>query len=145
MAVRRSDFLKVGAFGGIGIAEDVDWGRRASALGLRLDFVADMAVETPARRDYADLARKWDRHIAHDLAAVSGFSDRLRWAARALALAASPVLEIPRILSAPQLEGPGERLLAWRALAWIRLYRSRRMFASLAGSGPSSAAAWRRE
>ena len=65
MALRREIFAQVGPFAGIGVAEDMDWGRRATAMGFRLTYVPEMRVRTPARRDFAELARKWDRHVAH--------------------------------------------------------------------------------
>jgi hypothetical protein len=143
MAVRREAFLKVGDFAGIEIAEDVDWGRRATAMGLRIDYVPQMVIETPARADFAELVRKWDRHVGHDFAEVRSLPGRLRWIARALALAVSPLAEIPRIAGSPKLKGPGPRLSALACLIRIRSYRCRRMLALLFGRGRTSAAAWR--
>ena len=48
-------------------------------------------------------------------------------------MAASPAAEIPRILGSDRLAGPRQRLAAFRALAAVRLYRARRMLATLAG------------
>ena len=70
MAVRRAVFEAVGPFVGIAVAEDVDWGQRASARGYRLAYVPEVRVATRARASFAELARKWDRHIAHDFAVV---------------------------------------------------------------------------
>lgn len=145
MAVRAAVFARVGDFGGIGIAEDVDWGRRATAAGIRIDYVPGLRIETPARADFAELARKWDRHIGHDFAEVAGLSDRLRWIARAAALAASPLAEIPRLARSDRLTGPRERALALACLTRIRLYRARRMLGLLAGgNGRALAEGWRR-
>ena len=63
MAVRREIFEQVGPFAGIHLAEDMDWGRRATAQGVKIDYLPDMVIETPARGTFAELARKWDRHI----------------------------------------------------------------------------------
>lgn len=143
MAVRREAFRKVGDFAGITIAEDVDWGRRATALGLQIHYVPRIAVETPARGSFGDLRRKWDRHIGHDFAEISGIGGRLRWGARALMLAASPLGEAPRILRSDRLSGVRDRILALFCLTRIRLYRCRRMLALLFGREAQTAAAWR--
>ncbi len=145
MAVRREAFLKVGDFAGIQLAEDLDWGRRATAMGYRIDYVPEMLIETPARATFAELARKWDRHIGHDFSEVRSGKDHLRWIARALAVAASPLAETARIMRSDRLGGPNERWLALTCVTRIRLYRCRKMLALLAGFGRSSAAAWRNE
>ena len=62
MAVRRTVFEQVGPFGGIEIAEDIDWGQRATALGLPMVYEPAARVQHPARPDFAALCRKWDRH-----------------------------------------------------------------------------------
>lgn len=143
MGVRSEAFRRVGEFAGISIAEDVDWGRRATALGLRIRYVPQIAIETPARRTFHELARKWDRHIGHDFAETSGISGRLRWGTRALMLAASPLGEIPRILRSDRVSGVRERILALFCLTRIRLYRCRRMLALLFGREVQTATAWR--
>ena len=115
MAVRREIFAAVGPFAGIGVAEDMDWGRRATAMGYRHAYVPEMRVRTPARRDFAELARKWDRHIAHFYAENRARpAARLRWLARAALVAASPLGEAVRIARSDRLAGPGNRA---RALA----------------------------
>jgi GT2 family glycosyltransferase len=145
MAVRRAAFLKVGDFVGIHTAEDVDWGHRATTLGLRIDYVPTMVIETPARTTFAELARKWNRHISHDYVKVTGSMTRARWIFRALAVGASPLVEIPRILRSDRLGTLRDRVLALVCLTRIRLYRSTRMVALMAGYGPSSTVAWRRD
>jgi glycosyltransferase involved in cell wall biosynthesis len=127
MAVRRALFAQVGGFGGIDIAEDRDWGRRARAAGARIDYVPAMRVETAARDDFGQLRRKWDRHIGHDFAEIRGPAGRLRWAARALALALSPVGELPRVLTSDRVAGLRARALGFATLTRLRLYRARRM------------------
>lgn len=146
MAVRRDVFLKVGDFEGIRMAEDLDWGRRATAMGARIDYVADIRIETPARESFAELRRKWDRHIGHDFAEVATGRDRLRWIARALAVAASPIGEIPRVAGSERVSGLRERLLAFVCMTRLRLYRARRMLGLLfAGDGGALAAGWRKQ
>ena len=148
MAVRRSVFQAVGPFGGLGMAEDMDWGRRAHALGHRIAFVQDMRILTPARSDFAELTRKWDRHIGHDFAALGGdLAGKLKWVARSLALAISPVREIPRIVASDRLNGPVSRLSCGLMTTRIRSYRCAKMLSLLLGSADADgmAARWRKQ
>lgn len=144
MAVRRVVFDAIGDFAGIGVAEDMDWGRRASAAGVRLAFVPGMRIATPARESFSELVRKWDRHIGHDYAAVRGLHGRLRWTARALALALSPLAELPRLVRTDRLTGVGARARAFGCLVRIRLHRARRMLGLLLHGGAGDLAGrWR--
>lgn len=147
MALRAEIFPKVGAFAGIDIAEDQDWGLRAAALGYRTEFVAAMIVNHPARKSFTELTRKWDRHIAH------GFEEfgtkrfgRLRWLARAVAVAGSPLFEIPRVLRSDRVSGARARGLAFLCLLRLRLYRAARMIELLfRGNSASMSGAWNRK
>ncbi len=146
MAVRRKIFEAVGPFAGIAVAEDMDWGRRAAALGYLPAYVPAMQVLTPARRDFAELARKWDRHVAHFYEqSRTSRGARLRWLAHAAAIAASPLGEIPRILATDRLARPADR---WRALLGVtrlRLYRARQMLRLSLGADPAQlAGTWRK-
>ncbi|MSU91716.1 glycosyltransferase [Rhodobacteraceae bacterium 2CG4] len=144
MAVRRAVFDAVGDFAGIGVAEDMDWGRRATAAGIGMAYVPAMRIATPARDSFAELARKWDRHIGHDFSAVRGLRGRLRWGARAGALAVSPLAELPRLARTERLSGAAARIRAFGCLARIRLYRARRMLGLLLrGSAGDLAGRWR--
>ncbi|WP_424930033.1 glycosyltransferase [Amaricoccus tamworthensis] len=128
MAVRREVFEKVGPFAGINVAEDMDWGQRATAMGYRIEYVPEIGIHTPARENFADLTRKWDRHIAHDFEVVpAGIVPRLKWLLRAAALAASPLAEIPTIARTGYLSGFGDRLLCLRGVVRIRWYRAWKM------------------
>lgn len=147
MAVRRETFRAVGDFAGISVAEDMDWGRRATALGISIDYAPEIRIATPARKSFAELARKWDRHIAHDFEdlATRRFG-RLRWAARCAAIAVSPLAELPRVLRSDRVAGRRERALAFLCLARIRLYRAWRMLKLLfGGDGASMSGAWNRQ
>jgi len=136
LAMRREVFDTVGPFGGIHIAEDRDWGQRATCAGFPPAYVSEMIIYTEARESFSELARKWDRHIAHDFASVKGVTRRLRWFLRSLALAASPVAEIPRVFNSPRIRGSRARLLAFGVLFRIRIHRSRRMLQLLLGGSP---------
>jgi glycosyltransferase involved in cell wall biosynthesis len=146
MGVRREVFEAVGPFAGIDFAEDMDWGWRASALGHAPRYVPDMRVRTPARRDFGELARKWDRHIAHF---YTENRDRpgagARWLARTALVAVSPVGEVPRILATDRLARPGDRLRALAGVTRLRLYRARQMLRLALGADPARlAGAWRK-
>jgi glycosyltransferase involved in cell wall biosynthesis len=132
MALRRAVFDAVGPFAGIGIAEDRDWGQRARALGHVTRFKPDVVVHHPARRTMDELRDKCDRNVSHDFAnEAGGLGGRLRWTAKALALAASPLAEIPRIARTDRVSGLRARARAFRGLAGFRLYRAGRMLRAL--------------
>lgn len=124
LATRPTVLAHVGPFAGIGVAEDRDWGLRAGALGYGIRYVPGMIVYHPARKSMSELTQKWDRHIAHDFAL---FQDkplgRLRWVARAVAVAGSPLFEVPTILQSSRVKGARERALALACLIRIRAYR----------------------
>jgi len=140
LAMRREVFDTVGPFGGIHIAEDRDWGQRATRAGFPPAYVPEMIIYTEARENFSELARKWDRQIAHDFADVRGVKGRLRWLLRSLALAASPIAEIPRVLNSPRIRGSRTRMLASGVLFRIRIHRSRRMLQLLLGGRPEEMA-----
>jgi glycosyltransferase involved in cell wall biosynthesis len=147
MAVRREIFEAVGPFAGIGVAEDMDWGRRATALGYRHAYVPEMRVRTPARRDFAELARKWDRHIAHFYEENRARpAARLRWLGRAALVALSPLGEAVRIARSDRLEGAGNRARALLGVTRLRLYRAGRMLGLALRDDPARlAGGWRKE
>lgn len=146
LVVRRSVLQDVGPFAGLSVAEDRDWGQRATARGYRIRFVAEMRVFHPARTDFDGLYQKWDRHTAHDFrAAQSHAGGRLKFAVKTVAMGFSPLVEWPRILASDRISGPRNRLLAWTALARIRLYRTRVMAWLLFGGDPDQlSGAWNR-
>ncbi len=125
LVVRQSVLRHVGQFAGIGTAEDRDWGQRATALGYRIRYVPQMVVFHPARTDFVELCRKWDRHLAHDfLLAQQSRLGRAKWVLKMLAMAASPLFELPRIATSDRVRGLRARGLAFVCLTRIRLYRA---------------------
>ncbi|WP_434052580.1 MAG: glycosyltransferase [Roseibium sp.] len=147
LATRPEVMADVGPFAGISVAEDRDWGLRAGAKGYPIRFVAEMIVYHPARDTFAALAQKWDRHVAHD------FQDflekplgRLKWVARTVAVAGSPVFELKRVATTPRVKGFNERCLAFLCLVRIRLHRARRMVSvAVQSSSGALSGAWNRE
>ncbi len=129
LAVTRTVLDDVGPFAGIGVAEDRDWGQRATARGHAIAWVPDMVAYHPARESFAELARKWDRHTAHDFEMWRARRfGRVLWAARTAAMAVSPLATLPRVLRSDRIGGGmGGRLRAMGGLAAIRAWRARRM------------------
>ena len=146
LVMRRAVMEDVGPFAGLAIAEDRDWGRRATARGYRIRYVAAMRVYHPARPDFAGLKAKWARQTGHDhTEAQVRRLWRLRWWAKTLAMGLSPLAEIPRILLSDRVRGPRARLLAFLGLARTRPYRARLMAWLIAGGDPGRlTGAWNR-
>jgi glycosyltransferase involved in cell wall biosynthesis len=147
LVVRRRVLDAVGPFAGLAVAEDRDWGHRATTLGHRIRYVAPMRVYHPARPSFAELFRKWDRQMAHDFTSARSRSfGRLLWGAKTAAMAISPLVELPRILTCDRIAGPRARLLTLAAVARMRLYRTERMAWLLAGGDPMRlAGGWNRD
>ena len=137
LVVRRAVLDAVGPFAGIDVAEDRDWGQRATRGGYKIRYVAAMKVYHPARLQMSELRQKWDRHMAHDfMAARSSPAGRLKWLFKTLAMGLSPFAEIPRILASDRIAGLRSRGLAFAGLVRIRLYRAARMAQLLLGGDP---------
>jgi glycosyltransferase involved in cell wall biosynthesis len=128
MAVRAEVFRKVGPFGGIGTMEDTAWGQRATGMGHRIAFVEGACVKTPSCRSFGELARRWDRHIAHEFGEIEKtVMGKTRWLVKSTVMALSPLGEIPTILRSNRLDTAQERWRCFVCLAQVRLYRARRM------------------
>lgn len=146
LATLPSVVADVGLFAGIEIAEDRDWGLRAGAAGYATRYVPEMIVFHPARKNFAELTRKWDRHIAHDYQHIRPRPlGAVRWLARAIAVAGSPLFELKTVLFSPRVSGPRKRILAFLCLVAIRLYRGGRMIGMLLrGDAAKISEAWNR-
>lgn len=143
LAMGRDIHARVGPFAGIGVAEDRDWGRRACALGLPARYVPAMRIYHPARPDFASLATKWRRQVAHDLAEhrVRG-RPMWKWYARAAAVALSVPVSGGQLLVSERLSGLGNRWRGLTMLARTRLFRAAEMVRAVGGA--SQAEAWNR-
>ena len=128
LAVRREVFDKVGLFAGLAVSEDMEWGQRADAAGWPTRLAEGALVRHPARDSMAALRKQWDRHVSHfwSMRPKSAKKTAL-WIAHAVAIAGSPVAEIPRIAGSDQLSGLRQRLAAFRGVVAMRGYRARRM------------------
>jgi GT2 family glycosyltransferase len=147
MAVRASVFRAVGPFGGIATMEDTEWGQRASAMGFKIAYLSQAKVLTNSCKSFAELARRWDRHVAHEFRHVGGSSKAMaRWLATAAALAVSPLPGAISILRSSRISGLRARWLALVCLTRIRLYRARRMFGlALKDNSAAVVGTWNRE
>ena len=135
LVVRRPVLDEVGPFAGLDVAEDRDWGQRATRAGYRITYVADMIVYHPARQTFAELRTKWDRHTAHDfVAAKQRRIGKSRFLLKTLAMGISPLVEIPRLLMSNRIDGSRNRMRAFACLCRIRLYRAKIMFGLLMGA-----------
>jgi glycosyltransferase involved in cell wall biosynthesis len=136
LVVKSPVLETVGPFAGLGIAEDRDWGQRATAQGLYTTYIPQMRVYHPARTSFAELTLKWDRQIAHDYARATGFIGKLKWLLKICALPLSPLYELPRICVSDRLTRMGDRWKALKMLTRIRLYRAWRMAELLVTRNP---------
>jgi glycosyltransferase involved in cell wall biosynthesis len=146
LAMRRSIYDAVGPFAGIDVAEDCEWGQRATRRGHSIRYLPEMIVFHPARTSFADLYAKWDRHISHDFAGRGrGFLSAANWIGRALLIACSPIFELWRIARSERISSWRERGLSAIAVTRIRAYRARRMLQLVLGRGqPQSNRLWNR-
>jgi GT2 family glycosyltransferase len=128
LVVRRSDFDDIGPFQDIGVAEDIEWGRRARAAGYSFRYVPEMIVFHPARQSLRELYVKWDRHIQHAVNAGRGTKIwRAQWALRALAIFVSPIFDWTKVLASDRIDGTTVRLKAIWVLCAVRCYRAYKM------------------
>ncbi len=132
LAMRRDAFEKVGPFGGIGIAEDRDWGQRAHKAGITIHYVPAMIAYHPARSTLSELQRKWDRHTAHDFnEKARGVGGRFKWLALMIAVAASGIIDVRKIIASDRISSLRERVMAATVLFQVRMYRAWRMLGLL--------------
>ncbi|API58028.1 hypothetical protein BSL82_00865 [Tardibacter chloracetimidivorans] len=144
LAFWKSDFARIGPFAGITVAEDMDWGRRARAAGMKLSYNPQMLVYHPARKSVAELESKWSRHIAHELEkSRGGKAHVLKWTARSIAVVLSIFPHLGTIALSEKLTGLPSRLKASRVLVRIRLFRAAAMLRQMM-SRHSEAQRWNR-
>ena len=146
LVVRRDVLDKVGPFAGLSVAEDKDWGQRATRMGHSITYVPQMRIYHPARRTFLELYAKWDRQLAHEFSMIGGFGGKVKWLAKTAVMAVSPFAEIPRIAASPRVPNQVARFKAFAGLCRIRLYRAGRMLElTLRGRPERLSARWNRE
>lgn len=120
----RATFDAVGPFR-TGVAEDIEWSHRATGQGFRLGYAAEAVVGHPARRNWAELKRKWKRtNTERYLLERSKPLGTLRWLAWTALLPASILAHAPKVMIHPALPDGGARLRALGTLARLRLWRA---------------------
>jgi GT2 family glycosyltransferase len=145
LAMHRDVHARVGPFAGIGIAEDRDWGRRATAAGYRPVYVDAMRIYHPARTDLGELQLKWQRHIAHDWAEHRAAGKSMwRWMAKAALMPASIVVDGARLMTSDRLSGLANRLRGLRTLTGIRLLRMGEMLRVIRATNEDARTHWQR-
>jgi glycosyltransferase involved in cell wall biosynthesis len=123
MFVHRDTFEKVGGFRG-GVSEDVDWGRRAVSMGLRLGYGRNVMVEHPARTSWVSLKSKWHRmSLESYLLMRERPLGRLMWLLRNWIVLLSPAVHVFKILHSSELNTATDRIKAIGILFAIRTYR----------------------
>lgn len=133
LLTRREVFEAVGPFVP-GMSEDIEWCRRATGKGFSLVYAPELRVAHPTRADWPAIERKW-RRLARELYGLhgQGAAARATWALKALAMPFSIPVHVPRVLTHPDLDGPGERLAALGMLVRLRLLRAGWMLRQAAG------------
>ncbi len=145
LAMHRDVHATVGPFAGIGVAEDRDWGQRASAAGYRPLYCEAMRIYHPARTDMAELWRKWQRHIAHDWAShrASGRS-LFPWIVKAGLMPASVVVDGLRMLGSSRIDGFANRARGLGVLARTRLMRAAEMLRVISAHDEDASTHWQK-
>lgn len=133
MWVRRAVFEAVGGFR-TGVAEDMEWSRRATASGYRLGYERRAVVSHLARPSWRDLLARWRRVLAehHELMCETPHG-RLRWAVKTAAMPVSTVPHLWRVLRSDRLPDHRARAAAAAVLVAHRIWRTGYMTRLLAG------------
>jgi GT2 family glycosyltransferase len=132
LLTRRDVFLATGPFID-GVSEDEEWCRRARDAGFGIALAEDLRVSHPTRSDWPALRRKWRRLTDEMFRLHLTRNGRGRWALRAVAVAASGALHLPRVVTDSRLDGAGERLRGCVTLVRLRLLRAVWMLQQAAG------------
>ena len=123
MFCHKDTFAAVGPFR-TAVSEDIEWCRRATAMGYRLIYAPQSVVGHPSRHDWHSLREKWRRltHEHYHLRRGTALG-RAWWVLRQAVVATSIVPHAFRVLLAEGLTWR-ERMAALGTLARIRLWRA---------------------
>ena len=125
--VPRAIFRRVGGFRAR-VSEDMEWCRRANAMGFALGYAERAIVYHPARREWSELIRRWDRFMVEDIRlAKENPRWQIKWITHAAVVAISPLGHWMPILRSHRLIGFRAKCRGLLALLRIRGYRSYRM------------------
>lgn len=132
----RAVFDDVGPFRTM-VSEDNDWCYRATAKGHSLIYADELRISHPSRPDWASLRGRWRRTTQEAYALLQsqtpGLASWLRWVLKALAMPASAVVHLPKLLFSPKLATLGERLRGAGTLFRLRFQRMFWMLRQAAG------------
>jgi GT2 family glycosyltransferase len=121
--VPRDVFERVGPFRN-GLSEDLEWCHRAGAHGFSLGYAEDAVIAHPARRDWAELRRKWSRLSQESFALARRRSfGALLWLGRSYLVLASALPDLLTVARARQLRGLRSRAGAAIMLLRVRAFR----------------------
>lgn len=136
--VSRRVFEAVGTFRNATQPEDLEWGRRATRLGYRIAYGADVVIRHPARHSMAELRKKTERTVLHSRNHMAeGEHFRLKWAIYTLAMASPPLWKTVLIMTSPNLSGWPQRRRALETLLRIRYFRAAMMARYLFMAAPT--------
>lgn len=123
LLVSREVFHRVGGFR-TGLSEDLEWSRRAVAMGYRLGYAPRAVVGHPARKTWSELRSKWKRLNFETYGLSAGAPQRrLRWLVRTLLVPVSAVVHTPKVLMSREINGTRERAAALVVLYRLRIWR----------------------
>ncbi len=136
--VPKAVFERVGGFRA-GVSEDIDWCRRANAMGFCLGYAERAIVHHAARREWRELKGKWNRVVAETFRLARERPRwRLRWIGYAAVVAGSPMAHWIAVVRSPRLVGLRAKGHGLLGLLQVRSYRSYRMMCILLRSPPQS-------
>ncbi|WP_448598840.1 glycosyltransferase family 2 protein [Thermoleptolyngbya sp.] len=121
--VSREVFDAVGGFRQ-GVSEDKDWCHRAIAAGYSIIYQDDVCVGHPARKTWAELARKWQRLTRESYHLIREHRwGRILWMTRSWIVLLSALPHTILILNSKKLSRLKDRLRAILVLFRLRFYR----------------------
>ncbi|MGF1475806.1 MAG: glycosyltransferase [Geminicoccaceae bacterium] len=125
LLARRAVYDRTGPFKDADHPDDVEWGQRAVAAGFTIGYADDAVVNHPARADWDQLSRKWQRNIEHKLTvAEAGRLYPFTWIAAAIAVAFSGLPHLWAVATSDNLASFDQRRAAASVLVRIRLFRA---------------------
>jgi len=97
-------------------------------MGFALGYAEQAIVYHPARRDWEDLTRRWDRFMVEDIRlAMERPGWQLRWITHAAIVAMSPLGHWLQVVRSRRLVGLRAKCHGLWGLSRIRSYRTYRM------------------
>jgi GT2 family glycosyltransferase len=132
--VLRSVFQQIGGFRKT-VSEDTEWSHRAIGCGYSINYANDVVVSHPARSDWQQLVKKWQR-LTHEGFAYHRMQGRscFSWIARSFVVLASPIPHSLKIITTKRLADAETKMKAIGILFLIRAYRFLMMLREVAAA-----------